>query len=267
MDRPNLSPLNHVWCVMKSGYVTFAHRRVIHAPGVGLEHFHDQGDDALGGVILAALLAFGQCELPQEVFVDMAEDVLAVQVQLFAVEDRLGKGCVGEGVDQSQQLVVVQLVLADTVENALQLDVALLDLFQSVVDQPGHRAQFYLVAGIVLPEHGACRQHGLLFQGAPAGGPGYPEDVGFAVVVEYFQLFLQGLLVFLIAAEIFSGQVIDVVVIVLLEELQQLFLALFKSVGYVFEEDQPQYHVLVVGSVQIGAELVGGFPEFVVQSL
>lgn len=24
MDRPNLSPLSHVWCVMKSGYVTFA---------------------------------------------------------------------------------------------------------------------------------------------------------------------------------------------------------------------------------------------------
>src|SRR5690554_2332809 len=92
MDRPNLSPLNHVWCVMKSGYVTFAHGRVIHAPGVGLEHFHDQGDDTFWGVVLAALLAFGQRELAQEVFIDMAEDVLAVQVQLFAVEYRLGKG-------------------------------------------------------------------------------------------------------------------------------------------------------------------------------
>src|SRR5690606_15020369 len=56
-----------------------AHGRVINTPGIGLEHFHDQSDDALGGVVLAALLALGQCELPQEVFVDMAEDVLAVQ--------------------------------------------------------------------------------------------------------------------------------------------------------------------------------------------
>src|SRR5690606_20690806 len=110
------------------------HGRVVHAAGVGLEHFHDQGDDALGGVVLATLLALGQRELAQEVFIDMAEDVLAVQVQLFAVEYGPGKGGVGEGVDQPQQLVVFQLVLADTVENPLQLYVALLDLFQSVVD-------------------------------------------------------------------------------------------------------------------------------------
>src|SRR5690606_38772695 len=38
-----------------------AHRRVINTPGIGLEHFHDQGDDAFGGVVLAALLALGQC--------------------------------------------------------------------------------------------------------------------------------------------------------------------------------------------------------------
>src|SRR5690606_30132449 len=36
------------------------HGRVIHAAGVGLEYFHDQGDDALGGVVLATLLALGQ---------------------------------------------------------------------------------------------------------------------------------------------------------------------------------------------------------------
>src|SRR5690554_4328303 len=66
----------------------------------------------------------------------------------------------------------------------------------------------------------------------------------------------------------YAKQSVDsVVVIVLLEELQQLLLAFFKGIGYVFEEDQPQYHMLVVGSVQVGAELVGGFPELVIQCL
>ena len=55
------------------------HRWVIDATTVGFQHLHDQTDDALGGVILAALFAFGEGELAKEVFVDVAEDVLAVQ--------------------------------------------------------------------------------------------------------------------------------------------------------------------------------------------
>ena len=113
----------------------------------------------------------------------MAEDIFAVQAQLLALEYRPGEGGVGEGVDQAQQLVVVQLVLADAVEDALELGVALLDFFQGVVDQPGHGAQLYVVTGIVLPEHSAHGQHGFLFQGAPAGRLGHPEHVGFAVVI------------------------------------------------------------------------------------
>ena len=36
-----------------------AHRWVIHAAGIGFEHFYDQRHDAFGRVVLTALLAFG----------------------------------------------------------------------------------------------------------------------------------------------------------------------------------------------------------------
>ena len=42
---------------------------------VGLEHFHEEADHGARGVELAALAAFGQCELLQEVLVDAAEHV------------------------------------------------------------------------------------------------------------------------------------------------------------------------------------------------
>ncbi len=42
---------------------------------VGLEHFHQEIDDTSGGVELAAFFAFGEGELPEEVFEDVAEDV------------------------------------------------------------------------------------------------------------------------------------------------------------------------------------------------
>ena len=40
-----------------------AHGGVVHAARIGLQHFHNQGDDAFRRVILAALFAFGQGEL------------------------------------------------------------------------------------------------------------------------------------------------------------------------------------------------------------
>jgi hypothetical protein len=47
--------------------------------------------------------------------------------------------------------------------------------------------------------------------------------------------------------------------------LSRVFLALFKGVRHVLQKDQAKHYVLVVRSVQIGSELVSGFPEFVVQ--
>lgn len=62
-----------------------AHGRVEHAALDGLQHFHNKRDDALGRVVLAALLAFGQRELAKEVFVDVAKDVFAFQSRRLAV--------------------------------------------------------------------------------------------------------------------------------------------------------------------------------------
>src|SRR5690606_30963380 len=56
-----------------------AHGGIVNLAGVGLEHLDDDGDDALGRVVLAALLALGQGELAEEVFVNVAEDVLGVE--------------------------------------------------------------------------------------------------------------------------------------------------------------------------------------------
>ena len=52
---------------------------------------------------------------------------------LCTFKDRFGEGGVGEGVDQAKQLVVVELVLADSVKDALKLCVALFDVFQGIV--------------------------------------------------------------------------------------------------------------------------------------
>ena len=57
----------------------------------------------------------------------MTENIFALQLQHFAFKHRFGKGGVGEGIDQANQLVVIQLVLADTVENTFKLGVAVFD--------------------------------------------------------------------------------------------------------------------------------------------
>jgi hypothetical protein len=113
----------------------------------------------------------------------MTEDVFALQLQLFTFKYWFGERGVGESVDQAQQFVVVELVLADAVEDAFEFFVTLFDIFQGIIDQPRDGAQFYITASIVLPENSAYGEHGFFFDGVPAGGLGYPEHVGFAVVV------------------------------------------------------------------------------------
>ncbi len=79
-----------------------AHGRVVDPALEGLEHLDDEGDDGLGRVELAALLAFGQGELAEEVFVDVAEDVLGLQ---DGVLERDG----GDQVDQLAEFGLVDL--------------------------------------------------------------------------------------------------------------------------------------------------------------
>ena len=52
-----------------------AHGRVIHAAGVWLEHFDNQGNNGFGREILPAAFAFGLGKATEEVFVNVAENV------------------------------------------------------------------------------------------------------------------------------------------------------------------------------------------------
>lgn len=80
---------------------TRPHRRVIHAAIVGLEHFNNQRNDAFRRVILAALFAFRQCKLTKEVFVNVAENIFALQIELHAIVFRFAETGIGENVNQA----------------------------------------------------------------------------------------------------------------------------------------------------------------------
>jgi hypothetical protein len=86
----------------------------------------------------------------------------------------------------------------------------------------------------------------------PAGGLGHPEDVDLPVVVPVFQLVGEHLVVALVQ---------EVIVGFVLEAAGQLGTPGGKGVGDVFEEDEAQHQVLVFGCVHVGAQLVGGRPE------
>ena len=239
---------------------TGAHGRVIHPPLKGLQHFHNQGDDAFRRVVLATLFAFRQGELAEEVFIYVAKNILAVQFQLFALVFGVAEAGVRETVNQADQFFVIQLIVADAVENAFQFAVGFFDLIQRIVDQPGDGAQLNVFPLFVLPDHRTDGQSGGLFQCAPAGMLWYPEDVFLLVVVENFQLIGYGLLVIFIGSEIVPGQVVDIVIVVFLEERFQFFLTLFKRIRHIFQKDQTQHNVLVVGGIKVTAQFVRSFP-------
>ncbi len=169
-----------------------AHGRVVHTALEGLQHFDNQGDDAFGGVVLATLLAFGQSELAEKVFVHVAEDVLAVEVQRLAVVVLAVEIGVGKMRNQVGQLVAVDLRAGEVlVEHVLELFLVLaLDGFHGVVDQPAHAAHLFglSLAGFVPRQRRLGRQLGAVAQGLPARFQRHPEHVFLGVVVAYFQL-------------------------------------------------------------------------------
>ena len=189
-----------------------AHRRVIHAAVIGLEHFDDQGHDAFWRVVLAALFAFCQRELTEEIFVNVTENIFALKAQLLAVIFRVAEVGVRESVNQPGQYLVAQLILTDTVKNAFQFRVGFFNFIQRVVHQPGDGAQLHLLpGGFIHPQHGAGWQHGFVFQRFPARGFRHPEDVLLGVVVFYFELIQQRLRVLFVTAVIVARNRIDVV--------------------------------------------------------
>ncbi|MNV69939.1 hypothetical protein D3C71_1628750 [compost metagenome] len=155
---------------------------------------------------MATLLAFGQGELAKEVFVDMAEDIFALQVQNLPVVAGLAEVGVGEVGDQVGQLVALNFGARELlVEHVLKLGILALHGLHGVVDQPAdgahlvrHHLQLtrlvaYVAAVAIalrhLPRQLAARwQLGQVTQGLPARLEGHPEDVLLGVVVPHLQL-------------------------------------------------------------------------------
>ena len=93
----------------------------------------------------------------------------------------------------------------------------------------------------------------------PARLARYPEGDVFGVVVAVFEFFLDGGFV-----GGGGGEVGGVEVVVARRVFEVVFYALAlrgEAVGDVFEEDEAEDDVFVVGGVQFGAKFVGGSPE------
>ena len=72
------------------------HAGIVNAALVRLEHLDDERDDGLGREVLAALFPLGDGELAEEIFVNVAEDVLGVQVGVL-------EGDGGDEVDEARR--------------------------------------------------------------------------------------------------------------------------------------------------------------------
>ncbi len=199
---------------------------VVDATLVRRQHLDQHLDDAGRRVELAALLALGGGELAEEVFVDLAEQVLGAMT-LAEADGR-------DQVDQLAELAGFELAAAEAlVEDALQARVVGLDGFQRGVDA-----------------HADVGLLGLRADGLPARRGGHPEHVGHRVVVALLQRL--GVV----------GGVGQVQVARLVGERGlELRAALVEGVADVLEEDQAEDDVLVLGGVHRRAQLVGGGPE------
>ena len=100
---------------------------VVNLALVGLDHFGDQIDDALGGVELAPQLALGGGELPEEVFIDPADGVLLLVADGVDVVD---------GIDEGGELAAIQPEAGEVVvrQGALERGIALLHRGEGGVD-------------------------------------------------------------------------------------------------------------------------------------
>lgn len=81
-----------------------AHGGIVDPALVGFEHLDDEGDDGFRGKVLATLFPLGEGELAEEVFVNVAEDILGVQVGVL-------EGDGGDEVDEAAEIGRVELEL------------------------------------------------------------------------------------------------------------------------------------------------------------
>lgn len=235
-----------------------AHRRIIDASLIGLDHFHDEADDGLGREVLAALFPLRQGELAEEILVNVAEDVLRVEVRVL---ERDG----GDEVDEPREVRRIDLELGVVlVEDVLELRVLLLYRLQRVVDELAGGGDLVGRGFPILHrDFRPGRELGGVLQGLPPRQRRNPEDVLLYIIVTLLQLGGDGFLVFGKGAVVRRAQV--EVALTIAELFLDLRLPLGEGVRDVFEEDQTEDGVFIYSGVQIGPELVGGGPEFLVE--
>ena len=136
---------------------------------VGLDHFGDEIDDALGGVELAPELALGGGEFAEEVFIDPADGVLFLV--LYGVD-------VVDGIDEGGELADIEPEAGEVVvgQGALERGIALLDGGEGGVDLDGDVALL-----------------GLLLDVGPAGGLRQVEDILHGVELDHVEVVLLAL--------------------------------------------------------------------------
>lgn len=136
---------------------------------VGLDHFGDEIDDALGGVELAPELALGGGEFAEEVFIDPADGVL------FLVLDGVD---VVDGIDEGGELAAIEPEAGEVVvgQGALERGIALLDVGEGGVDLEGDVALL-----------------GLLLDVGPAGRLRQVEDILHGVELDHVEVVLLAL--------------------------------------------------------------------------
>ena len=136
---------------------------------VGLDHFGDEIDDALGGVEFAPELALGGGEFAEEVFIDPADGVL------FLILDGVD---VVDGIDEGGELAAIEPEAGEVVvgQGALERGVAFLDVGKGGVDLEGDVALL-----------------GLLLDVGPAGGLRQVEDILHGVELHHVEVVLLAL--------------------------------------------------------------------------
>lgn len=225
-----------------------AHRRVIDAAVVGLQHGDDEANDGFGGEVLAAAFAFGEGKAAEEVFVNVAEDV-------FGAERAVGVEAVfGKELDETDEGGVADAVVADALEDAFEAGVVFFDGVEGVVDEFGDAA-----VSAAPGEFGAGFEGGDGGDFVPARLSWYPEDGVFGVVVAFFEFGGDSGGVIGGAVVVGGGEVVGACRV--FEVGGDALLLGAEAVADVFEEDEAEDDVFVVGGVQLGAKFVGGFPQ------
>ena len=179
----------------------------------------------------------------------------------------MAEGDGGDQVDEFAELGLVDLqATVLLVEHPLKLGVVLFDGLQGVVNQAANAADL-VGAGLAVfdLDLGAWRQLGMVLQGLPAGQLRHPKDVLFGIVVADLQLGSNFFLVLFVGIVV-TG--IEVVIVVFVLKLRNQLLATdIEGIGNIFNKQQPQHGVLILGRIKSGAQLIGGGPELLFQGI